>query len=38
MHRRGRSEEVAVGIDYLEKIHQLHEDWLGGGFTVEGTL
>lgn len=38
MHRRARSEEASVGLDYLNKIHKLHEDWLGGEFTVEGTL
>jgi len=38
MHRRGRSEENGIGIDYLNKIHKLHEEWLGKEFTVEGTL
>lgn len=38
MHKRGRKEEEGVSLDYLRKIHELHEDWLGSGFTVEGTL
>jgi deoxyadenosine/deoxycytidine kinase len=34
MRRRARSEEAAVGLDYLQKIHKLHEEWLGEGFAV----
>lgn len=38
MHKRGRKEEAGVGLDYLNKIHDLHEKWLGNGFIVEGSL
>jgi deoxyadenosine/deoxycytidine kinase len=38
MQKRARKEETGVGIDYLTKIHELHEEWLGQSFTVEGTL
>lgn len=31
MKMRARSEEVTVGMDYLEGLHQKHEDWLGAG-------
>lgn len=28
---RARSEETTVGMDYLEGLHEKHEDWLGAG-------
>ena len=28
MQRRDRSEETGVGIDYLQDLHQRHENWL----------
>jgi deoxyadenosine/deoxycytidine kinase len=37
MQKRGRKEELNVSIDYLNKIHELHEEWLGNGFIIEGT-
>ena len=37
MQKRGRLEEGQVGLDYLQKIHTLHEEWLGNGFILDGT-
>ena len=28
MMKRSRNEETGVGIDYLQDLHQRHEDWL----------
>lgn len=28
MKARGRSEETSVSLDYLQQLHNLHEDWL----------
>lgn len=28
MLKRNREEEKSVSIEYLEQIHQMHEDWL----------
>lgn len=28
---RARSEETTVQMDYLEGLHEKHEDWLGAG-------
>uniref|UniRef100_A0A914XDP9 Deoxynucleoside kinase domain-containing protein n=1 Tax=Plectus sambesii TaxID=2011161 RepID=A0A914XDP9_9BILA len=31
LRKRHRSEEMAVTLDYLSKLHNLHEDWLTDG-------
>ncbi|AFJ20601.1 deoxyguanosine kinase [Crucian carp herpesvirus] len=31
VNKRARSEESSVQLDYLERIHRLHEDWLING-------
>lgn len=37
MNLRGRKEECSVNLDYLTNVHELHEEWLGRGFIIEGT-
>lgn len=32
--RRDRSEEKSVSESYLERLHQHHEDWLGGALPL----
>ena len=34
MMKRSRNEETGVGIDYLQDLHQRHEDWLYSELSV----
>lgn len=39
MQKRARFQETTIELDYLKKIHNLHEDWLGkerNSFIIEG--
>ncbi|XP_075392485.1 thymidine kinase 2, mitochondrial isoform X3 [Tenrec ecaudatus] len=40
LQRRCREEEKVIPLDYLAAIHQLYEEWLGGGgpFPVEAPV
>jgi deoxyadenosine/deoxycytidine kinase len=34
MNKRGRNEEASVPIEYLNEIHNYHEDWLNNWFST----